>query len=172
GRKPARRDRRAAPARAPRLVPRRRRARGVGAGGGGPARARHHELRALEARPAAPDARAAAVLRWSSSTSTATSTSHRPSGRTTSRAKNGPADPRRLLPVAILPLQSASFAVAEAERVARRGCKAAFIRPSFLQGRFPSHPPYQPVWKALEQLELAACIHPSAGSTNPEWSAT
>jgi len=82
------------------------------------------------------------------------------------------ADPRRLLPVAILPLQSASFAVAEAERVARRGCKAAFIRPSFLQGRFPSHPPYQPVWKALEQLGLAACIHPSAGSTNPEWSAT
>src|SRR5438445_176730 len=71
------------------------------------------------------------------------------------------ADPRRLLPVAILPLQSASFAVAEAERVERRGCKAAFIRPSFLQGRFPSHPPYQPVWKALEQLAAWGSRYPN-----------
>ncbi|TMA36148.1 MAG: hypothetical protein E6J83_17140 [Deltaproteobacteria bacterium] len=65
------------------------------------------------------------------------------------------ASARRLLPVAILPLQSVSFAVTELERVAERGCKAAFIRPSFFQGRFPSHPSYKPLWKRLEELGVA-----------------
>ena len=79
---------------------------------------------------------------------------------------------RRLHPVAILPLQSVSFAVTELERVVELGCKAAFIRPSFFQGRFPSHPSYAPLWKRLEELGVAACLHPSPGSTNPEWSAS
>src|SRR5205823_6288262 len=50
------------PARASGLVPGRRGARRVGAGGGRPAGARHHELRALEARPPAAHAGAAPVL--------------------------------------------------------------------------------------------------------------
>src|SRR5437867_3540170 len=82
------------------------------------------------------------------------------------------ASARRLLPVAILPLQSVSFAVTELERVVERGCKAAFIRPSFFQGRFPSHPSYAPLWKRLEELGVVACLHPAPGSTNPEWSAS
>jgi predicted TIM-barrel fold metal-dependent hydrolase len=81
-------------------------------------------------------------------------------------------DSRRLLPVAVLPLQSPSFAVRELERVAARGVRAAFIRPVFLQGRFPNHPSFDPMWKRLEDLGVAACIHPSPGSTNPEWSTT
>ncbi len=80
------------------------------------------------------------------------------------------ADPRRLLPVAVLPMQAPSFAVRELERVARRGFRAAFIRPVFVDGRFPNHPTFDPVWKALEALDVAACVHPSPGSTNPEWS--
>ena len=42
----------------------------------------------------------------------------------------GRTDARRLVPVAVLPLQEVSFAVRELERVAARGFKAVFIRPS------------------------------------------
>jgi predicted TIM-barrel fold metal-dependent hydrolase len=82
------------------------------------------------------------------------------------------ADPRRLLPVAVLPLQSPSLAVRELERVAARGFRAAFVRPVFFQGRMANHPSYDPLWERLEALDVAACVHPSPGSTNPEWSAT
>src|SRR5207247_8904995 len=50
------------------------------------------------------------------------------------------ADPRRLIPVAVLPLQAPSFALRELERVAQRGFGAVAIRPVFFEGRFPSHP--------------------------------
>jgi predicted TIM-barrel fold metal-dependent hydrolase len=78
-------------------------------------------------------------------------------------------DPRRLVPVAVLPLQHPSFAVRELRRVASRGFRAAFIRPSAFAGRYPNHPAYDPVWRELEALGVAACVHPSPGSTNPEW---
>jgi predicted TIM-barrel fold metal-dependent hydrolase len=79
-------------------------------------------------------------------------------------------DPRRLVPAAVLPMQEPSFAVRELERVAKKGFRAAAIRPVFQQGRYPNHPMFDPVWKALEELDVAACVHPSSGSTNPEWS--
>jgi len=79
------------------------------------------------------------------------------------------ADRRRLLPVAVLPMQAPSFAVRELERVAKRGFRAAFIRPVFQDGRYPNHPTYDAVWAALEASDVAACVHPSPGSTNPEW---
>jgi predicted TIM-barrel fold metal-dependent hydrolase len=79
------------------------------------------------------------------------------------------ADARRLVPVAVLPLQSVNFALRELERVAKRGFRAVAIRPVFFQGRYPNHPSYDPVWKRLEALGVAACVHPSPGSTNPEW---
>src|SRR5439155_1151919 len=67
-------------------------------------------------------------------------------------------------------LQEPSFAVRELERVAKRGFRAAFVRPVFFQGRFPNHPSYDALWKVLEDLDVAGCVHPSPGSTNPEWS--
>ena len=79
------------------------------------------------------------------------------------------ADRRRLVPVAVLPMQEPSFAVRELERVAARGVRAAFIRPVFFEGRYPNHPSYDPVWKRLEELDVAACVHPSPGNANPEW---
>ena len=79
------------------------------------------------------------------------------------------ADRRRLLPVAVLPMQAPSFAVRELERAAKKGFRAAFIRPVFQDGRYPNHPTYDAVWAALEACDVAACIHPSPGSTNPEW---
>ena len=79
------------------------------------------------------------------------------------------AAPGRLFPAAVLPLQSVAFAVREAQRVAGLGFKAAFIRPAFNQNRFPAEWHFNPLWECLESLDLAACIHPSPGSTNPEW---
>src|SRR5262249_14900182 len=62
------------------------------------------------------------------------------------------ADPRRLVPVAVLPLQAPSFALRELERARQRGYRAVAIRPVFSEGRYPSHPSYDPVWKRLEDL--------------------
>jgi predicted TIM-barrel fold metal-dependent hydrolase len=79
------------------------------------------------------------------------------------------ADPRRLVAVAILPMQEASLALRELRRVADRGFRAVFIRPAFTNARFPNHRAYDPLWREIETRGLTACIHPAAGSTNPEW---
>ena len=73
------------------------------------------------------------------------------------------------IPVAVLPVQDVSFAIRELKRVARGGFRAAFIRPAFVNQRFPNHAYYNPLWKQLEDLGVAACIHPATGHTNPEW---
>ncbi len=75
----------------------------------------------------------------------------------------------RLHPVAVLPLQSVPGALAELERVAAAGFKAVFLRPSFHEGRFLNHSSYEPLWKAISETGLVACVHPSPGSTNPEF---
>jgi len=79
------------------------------------------------------------------------------------------AAPQRLFPAAVLPMQDVSFAVRELKRVAKKGLRAAFIRPAFVNQRFPNHAYYTPLWTHLADLGVAACIHPSAGNTNPEW---
>jgi len=90
--------------------------------------------------------------------------------------------PKRLVPVAVLPVQSIDLAIDELRRVARKGFRAAFIRPCFVgrmpadstesigTARFPNHGSFDPLWREIEALDFVACIHPSAGSTNPEWS--
>lgn len=94
--------------------------------------------------------------------------------------------PKRLVPVAVLPIQDVNFAVRELRRVAKRGFRAAFLRPSYVGtkyatfdlndtvgvARFLNHDTFNPLWAELEALDVAACIHPSPGSTNPEWSCT
>ena len=89
--------------------------------------------------------------------------------------------PRRLVPVAVLPVQDINFSLAELRRVVKRGFRAVFLRPCFVgqqpassaepgTSRFLNHTYYDPLWQELEELDIAACVHPSAGSTNPEWS--
>jgi predicted TIM-barrel fold metal-dependent hydrolase len=75
----------------------------------------------------------------------------------------------RLVPVAVLPMQDPIFAKQELRRAAGAGFKACLIRPSFFDGRFLNHSIYDPVWEEIERLGLAACIHPAAGNTNPQW---
>jgi predicted TIM-barrel fold metal-dependent hydrolase len=77
--------------------------------------------------------------------------------------------PARLVPVAILPMQEVSFAVREVLRVAERGFRSVFIRPVFVNGRFPNHRCYDPLWRELAARDLTVCFHPSVGNTNPEW---
>ena len=79
------------------------------------------------------------------------------------------AAPRRLYPVAVLPVADVTFALDELRRVAAAGFKACFVRPCFFQGRFLNHPYYDPLWAEAERIGLAVCIHPSPGSANPQW---
>jgi predicted TIM-barrel fold metal-dependent hydrolase len=82
------------------------------------------------------------------------------------------ADPKRLAPVAVLPMQDTGFAIAELRRIAKAGFKAVFIRPAYYSGGFLSHKRYNPLWQELETLDVAACIHASPGSASPEWTST
>jgi predicted TIM-barrel fold metal-dependent hydrolase len=89
---------------------------------------------------------------------------------------------KRLFPVAVLPVQDVDLALAELRRTAKRGFTAAFLRPCFVgrmpadstetsgTARFLNHGSFDPLWRELEALGVVACVHPSAGSTNPEWS--
>ena len=80
------------------------------------------------------------------------------------------AAPQRLFAAAMLPLQNMDYAIEEMRRIRRIACfRGAFIRPMFLEGRYFTHPYYDPLWAELENLELAAAVHPTAGLWNPEW---
>ena len=80
------------------------------------------------------------------------------------------AAPDRLFAAAMVPLGNMDFALAELRRVSGTRCfRGAFIRPMFMEGRYLTHPYYDPLWAELENLGLAAAVHPTAGLWNPEW---
>ena len=47
--------------------------------------------------------------------------------------------------------------------------RGAFLRPMFIEGRYFTHPSYDPLWAELERSELVAAVHPTPGLWNPEW---
>ena len=70
----------------------------------------------------------------------------------------------------MVPLQNMDFAVEELRRVSRTPCfRGAFLRPMFIEGRYFTHPSYDPLWAELERSGLVAAVHPTAGLWNPEW---
>src|SRR5439155_880192 len=164
------RDRGAAAARAPGLVPRRRGARALGGGRGRSARARHHQVRPGQARPAPPDAGAPALLM------TVVDVDSHVYEPTEIWEKYLERDYRVVARSAFwheIDAQGLETTILNGHRarpLRPRGFKAAFIRPVFFEGRFPNHPTYDVLWQRLEALDVAACVHPSPGSTNPEWS--
>jgi predicted TIM-barrel fold metal-dependent hydrolase len=80
------------------------------------------------------------------------------------------AAPDRLFAAAMVPLQHMDFALEELQRVAKLPCfRGAFLRPMFLEGRYFTHPYYDPLWAELERLGLTAAVHPTPGLWNPEW---
>jgi predicted TIM-barrel fold metal-dependent hydrolase len=80
------------------------------------------------------------------------------------------AAPTRLFAAAMIPLQNMDYTIAELRRTAKIPCfRAAFIRPMFLEGRYFTHPSYDPLWAELENLGMTAAVHPATGLWNPEW---
>jgi predicted TIM-barrel fold metal-dependent hydrolase len=76
----------------------------------------------------------------------------------------------RLFAAAMLPLQHMDYALEELRRVREISCfRAAFIRPMFIEGRYFTHPYYNPLWDELERMGLAVAVHPTGGLWNPEW---
>jgi predicted TIM-barrel fold metal-dependent hydrolase len=80
------------------------------------------------------------------------------------------AAPGRLFAAAMVPLQNMDYALEELRRVAKIPCfRGAFIRPMFIEGRYFTHPYYDPLWAELETLNLTAAVHSTAGLWSPEW---
>ncbi len=78
--------------------------------------------------------------------------------------------PDRLFAAAMLPLQNMDFALEELHRISELPCfPGVFIRPMFIEGRYFTHPYYDPLWEALQRLNVTAAVHPTAGLWNPEW---
>ena len=74
------------------------------------------------------------------------------------------ADRRRLFGVAALPLQDPAAAVAEARRAVRElGLRGVFCRPNPLNGTFRQlhDEAFEPVWAALEELDVPLAFHPA-----------
>ena len=75
------------------------------------------------------------------------------------------ADPKRLYPAAILPVQNPDYAIEELRRVAKLGFKAGLVRPIFSGTRYPTLAEYDPLWKEFEGLGIVLGMHtfPSRG---------
>jgi predicted TIM-barrel fold metal-dependent hydrolase len=81
------------------------------------------------------------------------------------------ADRRRLFPCAVLPIQSVEHSIEELRRVARRGFKAAAVRPCFWNGRYPTLPEFDPLWREFETTGVVLAMHtfPSREALTPDW---
>ncbi|MSP03799.1 MAG: amidohydrolase [Acetobacteraceae bacterium] len=80
------------------------------------------------------------------------------------------AAPDRLFAAAVLPLQDLDFAIEELQRIEKIPCfRGVFLRPMFIEGRYYTHPFYDPLWAELERSGLTAAVHPTPGLWNPEW---
>jgi len=76
----------------------------------------------------------------------------------------------RLFATAMVPLQNMDYAIEELRLVARNpSFRGAFLRPMFIEGRYFTHPYYDPLWAELQSLGLVAAVHPTPGLWNPEW---
>ncbi len=74
------------------------------------------------------------------------------------------ADPKRLLPVATIPLHDPKFAVAELDRcVNKLGMRAAWVAPSPTMGRTIDDPINDPVWKKASDLGIPMTTHHGSG---------
>src|SRR2546430_1202830 len=69
------------------------------------------------------------------------------------------ADRRRLFPCAVLPIQSVEHSIAELRRVAKKGFRAAAVRPCFWNGRYPTLPEFDPLWREFEELGVVLAMH-------------
>ncbi len=71
---------------------------------------------------------------------------------------------RRMIPVAMLPLDDPERALAEAKEAARLGCGTLWIPAAPAGKRSPGHPDYDPLWAWMEGEGVAFVNHIGAGS--------
>jgi predicted TIM-barrel fold metal-dependent hydrolase len=71
----------------------------------------------------------------------------------------------RLYPTAHLSLRDPQLAVRELERVAKLGCRTAFVGAAPVNGRSFGHPDFDPVWATAQNLNVSISIH-IVGHTN------
>jgi predicted TIM-barrel fold metal-dependent hydrolase len=77
-------------------------------------------------------------------------------------------DPRRLVGIALLPLDDVDAAIAELERaVTRLGFRGAFFRPNPYAGRPIQSPGYEPFWQCAESLGVPITVHEGVSDTLP-----
>ncbi|MBI3744706.1 MAG: amidohydrolase [Chloroflexi bacterium] len=69
--------------------------------------------------------------------------------------------PEALYGVAALPLQDVEAAVIEARRAVKLGLKGAFARPNPHNGRHLDSPAFDPLWSALQDIEMPLALHPA-----------
>src|SRR5919109_5123598 len=81
------------------------------------------------------------------------------------------ADKKRLYPAAVLPVQNVDYAIEELRRVAKRGFKSALVRPIIAQGKYPTFPEFDPLWREFEELGIVLAMHtfPSREALTPAW---
>ena len=70
------------------------------------------------------------------------------------------ADPKRLLPAAVVPLQDPEAAVAEVEAVARDGLRCVMVRACRYRGLAHDHPDFAPFYAACAHHGLVVGLHP------------
>jgi uncharacterized protein len=74
-------------------------------------------------------------------------------------------DPKRLLGSGMLSVYDVDDAVAEAHRVVKElGFRAVFLRSNVVNGKAWHDPYYEPLWDALEELEIPLGFHEATGS--------
>ncbi len=65
----------------------------------------------------------------------------------------------RLFPAAHISLRDAHLAAREMERVAKLGCRTAFVGAAPIEGRSLGHPDFDPAWAAAQALNLGIALH-------------
>lgn len=79
--------------------------------------------------------------------------------------------PDRLFPAAHISLRDPALAVRELHRVAKLGARTIFVAAAPVNGRSFGHPDFDPIWAAVQDLDLSVGIHLSGHrySTGREW---
>jgi predicted TIM-barrel fold metal-dependent hydrolase len=73
-------------------------------------------------------------------------------------------DPKRLVPIGIIPMESTETAVAEIKRMAKNGVRGGLIPPDAGKGRFWNNPVFEPIWKTMAELDMSINLHTGAQS--------
>jgi predicted TIM-barrel fold metal-dependent hydrolase len=66
---------------------------------------------------------------------------------------------KRIVPIAQIPLYDADLALAELRRCLALGFRGMFLAPEPVNGKRPSHPDFDPLWRELEEAGLPVCLH-------------